>query len=50
MKKLPATCLDGRYTIKFGLQDWGWFFLKKGVTQGKAQPSPATATQSQRVF
>jgi hypothetical protein len=37
MKKLPATYLDGRYTIKFdGLQASNWLFLKKGVTQ--AQP------------
>ncbi|WP_178122713.1 hypothetical protein [Pseudomonas sp. ANT_J28] len=35
MKKLPATCLDGRYTIKFDLQGSSWLFLKKGVTQGK---------------
>jgi hypothetical protein len=37
MKKLPATYLDGRYTIKFdGLQASNWLFLKKDVTQ--AQP------------
>ncbi|WP_223432893.1 glycosyl hydrolase family 5 [Pseudomonas sp. GL-B-26] len=37
MKKLPATYLDGRYTIKFdGLQASNWLFLKKDVTP--AQP------------
>jgi hypothetical protein len=37
MKKLPATYLDGRYTIKFdGLQASNWLFLRKDVTQ--AQP------------
>jgi hypothetical protein len=37
MKKLPATYVDGRYTIKFdGLQASNWLFLKKDVMQ--AQP------------
>ena len=37
MKKLPATYLDGRYTIKLdGLQASNWLFLKKDVTP--AQP------------
>ncbi|CAI8972870.1 Cellulase domain-containing protein [Pseudomonas sp. IT-P253] len=46
MKKLPATYLDGRYTIKFdGVQASNWLFLKKSVPQvaasGNGQPSPA---------
>jgi hypothetical protein len=34
MKTLPATYLDGRYTIKFdGRQDSNWLFLKKSVSR-----------------
>ncbi|MGE8177017.1 glycosyl hydrolase family 5 [Pseudomonas fluorescens] len=55
MNKLPATYLDGRYTIKFdGLQASNWLFLKKAVTQatasGNAQPGPVnTASSSAQV-
>ncbi|WP_191624304.1 cellulase family glycosylhydrolase [Pseudomonas fluorescens] len=50
-KKLPATYLDGRYTIKFdGLQASNWLFLKKSVPQatasGDGQPSPARTASS----
>jgi hypothetical protein len=50
-KKLPATYLDGRYTIKFdGLQASNWLFLKKSVPQiaasGNGQPSPAHKASS----
>ncbi|MHC8332718.1 glycoside hydrolase 5 family protein [Pseudomonas sp. LB3P25] len=51
MKKLPATYLDGRYTIKFdGLQASNWLFLKKSAPQatasGDGQPSPARTASS----